>query len=873
MKPFSNTIRLLKRTGKHIGFGKQKAGSSGFTMVFDTFQKTLALNNRVLELFAEMGDKLSGDYVFDIHYIRAACHDVAELIRKLVVNLNTLAPKKYLALFDAFQKINQEIINELDGHLRIPQSDYTIPYPLIDRDLEDIVGAKNSNLAEIKNVLGLATPEGFAITARAFGSFMAYNQLGDKVSEIMQAWHSGQLSSGQASTRIQTLITEGEIPPPIEKAIDRAMHRLSRISGTRKLYIAVRSSAWKEDGKDSFAGQYKSLLNQPPDRLLECYKAILASAYSSSAIEYRKQKGFSQSDVVMAVGCQSMINAKVSGVLYTVDPIDPKSDHMMGTAVWGLGVPVVDGIMAADRFRVSRHFPYSGNTVDIACKIERLSMHPDGGTAYYPVETGLRDRACLNQDQLKQLADAGLMIEKYFKTPQDIEFAFDPDDRLFILQSRPLILDIKRSHMIRDLPAVLRKYPVCFEGKGDIAQRGIGVGKVFMVNRDEDLDVFPTGSILVAKYTSPRFAKVIRKANGIITDVGSATGHMATVAREFRVPTIVNTQVATQLLKPGQEITLDAEEKKVYDGRVTELEDYHLSEEPIEETFEYRLLRKVLKKIAVLNLLDPTSRDFTPLACRTFHDITRFVHEKAVEELINQNYYSSHDDKTASGKLKLPLPLDLVLIDIGNGLAVKPTGPVIEPDHIASVPMRAFVEGLSMPGAWNTEPMTVDFSSFMSSMTRTFSPGLADPRQIGQNLAVISKPYAHISLRLGYHFNMIDAYISDDINSNYAYFRFMGGVTDPTRRTRRATLLSEILVQNDFRVEVRGDLVVARIKTLTTERMQAKVYLLGVLVAFSRQLDVQMASDHHIHLYVDNFNKLVHSNHSTAKQGVTRHEQ
>ena len=120
-------------------------------------------------------------------------------------------------------------------------------------------------------------------------------------------------------------------------------------------------------------------------------------------------------------------------------------------------------------------------------------------------------------------------------------------------------------------------------------------------------------------------------------------------------------------------------------------------------------------------------------------------------------------------------------------------------------------------------------------MTRTFSPVLADPGHIGQNLAVISKSYAHINLRLGYHFNIIDVYMDEDINSNYAYFRFLGGVTDLTRRSRRATLLSEILVQNDFRVEVRGDLVVARIKKLTVERMKAKVYLLGVLVSFARQ--------------------------------------
>jgi pyruvate,water dikinase len=114
---------------------------------------------------------------------------------------------------------------------------------------------------------------------------------------------------------------------------------------------------------------------------------------------------------------------------------------------------------------------------------------------------------------------------------------------------------------------------------------------------------------------------------------------------------------------------------------------------------------------------------------------------------------------------------------------------------------------------------------------------------------------------------MIDSYINDTPNNNYAYFRFFGGVTDSTRRSRRAQFLAEVLTQNDFLVERRGDLVVARVKKLTPRRMQQKLYLLGVLVAFSRQLDVQMSSDQHVHLYADHFKQLVASNLNPYEQG------
>lgn len=126
---------------------------------------------------------------------------------------------------------------------------------------------------------------------------------------------------------------------------------------------------------------------------------------------------------------------------------------------------------------------------------------------------------------------------------------------------------------------------------------------------------------------------------------------------------------------------------------------------------------------------------------------------------------------------------------------------------------------------------------------------------MGQNLAVVSREYLNLNLRLGYHFNIIDAYIADEISANYIYFRFLGGVTDLTRRTRRAKLLAEVLAHDDFRTEVRGDLVVGRIKKLPAEVMIEKMRLLGRLVSYSRQLDVKMQNDAQIDQYLDEFFK------------------
>ncbi len=868
MKRFSKkTARFLRQTKTRMGFRPKTAQQTSFNVFFETFQKSLALNNQVLEIIAGMEDKLSGDYIFDSQYIQSDCKKVGDLVHSLIVNLDTMAPSKYLALQDAFEKIDQEVKMELAGQAPIPPAEETIAYHSINRDMEAVVGKKNANLAEIKNVLGLTTPNGFAITTQAFDNFFKYNNLWDKVNALTRSWRDRELSIQQAADQLQRWIKEGKIQPSLKKSIARALAPLFGKKRRNNCCLALRSSARGEDGEASFAGQYLSLLNQSDADIMNGYKAILASMYSESAMTYRLYKGFAENEVVMAVACQRMVNARISGVVFTFDPLAPEADRMLITAVWGLGASSADGRMAADRYIVNRRPPYEPTTLQVAHKKEKLTLDEEGKTQATPVAEEIQHAPCLTPDQLRTLAEYGLMIEKHFKTPQDIEFAVDDDGQVFILQARPLNIKFDRSLMSRTLPGITDQYPVLLDNKGIIVQKGIAIGKVFKVQLDEDLDKFPDGAILVSKYTSPRFVKVIRKATGILTDVGSATGHLATIAREFRVPAIVNTQASMALLQNGQEITLDADENKVYDGIIKELYEYHLMEEPIQETYEYRLLRRVLKKIGVLNLLDPQSKDFTPSGCRTFHDIIRFVHEKIVEELINRQYYLREDPKTATIALKLTVPLHLVLVDIDGGLAAEKNAASVSPEQIVSVPMRAFTQGLLVPGAWSTEPMAVDFGSFMSSMTRTFSTSLSNPKAIGQNLAVLSKQYANISLRLGYHFNMIDAYINDTPNNNYAYFRFFGGVTDPTRRSRRAQFLAEVLSQNDFSVERRGDLVVARVKKLTTRRMQQKLYLLGVLVAFARQLDVQMASDQHVHLYANHFKELMGANFNPYEQG------
>ncbi|NOY67940.1 MAG: pyruvate, water dikinase [Deltaproteobacteria bacterium] len=841
------------------------------TVIFELFQNILQTNNRILELMADMNDKSGGDYIFDRQYILSASREMNELVDRLIRDFNLLAKNRYTDLGKVFLRISEEIETELSGKRISASPPYAMGMDAAGVALADSVGGKAANLGELKTRFGHNVPKGFVITTSAYRKVIEGNLIAGKIEKITGRWRKGSLTTSNAASEIQEMLENARIPEPVANEIRSA---LSQNNNSDVARWAVRSSAIGEDSETSFAGQFKTLLNVPSNKVLPAYLKIIASLYSESAMEYRQEKGLHENETAMAVACMEMIHAEKSGVLHTLDPAAPEDDTMVISAAWGLGAPIVSGKIRADRFRVSRNPPYPIVEMDIIRKPERLMPSSSGECAFEHVPVEMQTAACINYEAIHRLVETGSRVEKYFKAPQEIEWAYNADNNLYILQSRPLNIRAGLTRMVCDISDAIDGHPVIFANKGEIAQSGITSGKVFPVKTDEDLRAFPDGAILVARSASPRFAAVAAKANGIITDVGSATGHLANIAREFRIPTILNTGIATKVLSPGMEITMDAQENIVYSGIIKKLCFYEFIEESFEDSPEYRTLHRILKKIAPLSLTDPRGNNFTPAGCRTYHDITRFIHEKAVAALIHFEPGKSGEKKGGMvTRLESDIPIDLRIIDIKDGI-VKAAGArkKITEEEIRSMPMRAFLAGLGSMGWWDTEPLPVDFKGFMSSLTRTFSPELASPRFVGLNLAVISREYANISLKLGYHFNLISAYIGENINDNYVSFHFQGGVTDQLRRDRRAKLIAMILEENDFMVEFTHDIVVANLKKFNTGQMLKKVKMLGNLVAFTRQLDVRMDSDGQIEKYLLKFNRLIRnpvSDSHAADENVT----
>jgi pyruvate,water dikinase len=819
--------------------------------LFKKFQELLDYNGRALELFADMGEKLSGDYLFDKHYIESVALELEDVIYKIVYNLNIITQKKHMKLFDALERAKEEIHQELDARFSIPKGNYVYPLSSLNKDMADYVGEKMATLGELKNRLGLNVPRGFVVSTYAYERFIEYNGLHESIESLMRAGTSENNEEVKQKTQqIKETILQARIPRDLKKGIKKALAG-SISKEAPKTGWAVRSSAMGEDSQFSYAGQYRTLLNVPSSGILAGYKEVVASLFSLRVLSYGKTAVTERREPAMAVGCTQMLDAKVSGVLYSTDPNQVGLDRMVVSACWGLGKLVVEGEGEVDQYFVSKSHPYALLDQQIGKKEGQYVVSEEGGIHLETVPPSLQNEPCLDPSALSLLVQAAQRVEQHMKSFQDIEWSFDQQGQLIFLQARPLQVSRNLHFDKTKISASIKDYPVLMDGLGVVASRGIGAGKVFLVQSEEEASRFPRGSVLVLKHTTPRMSKLVPLASAIVTDIGSVAGHLATISREFRVPTIVDTRHATEILHTGLEVTVDAEENVIYEGTVKELITAHLSEKtPYDETYEFRLLRRLLKKTSTLNLSDPQSKDFTAAHCTTYHDIVRFSHEVAVQRIADGISPSQLGLKTASKKLKLPIPLDLVLVDIGGGLREEATERLISPDALQCEPLRILAEVLVAPGVWQSQPVDLDMKGLLSSFsfTETYSS-----RAVTGNLAIISAEYLNLSLRLGYHFNMIDVNMSEDQERNYIYFRFFGGVTEMTRRSRRAQLLAQIMTKNDFAVETKGDLIIARIKKVTRDTMDEKLRLVGRLIGFTRQLDVLLRSDMDIDFFEGQF--------------------
>jgi pyruvate,water dikinase len=398
-------------------------------------------------------------------------------------------------------------------------------------------------------------------------------------------------------------------------------------------------------------------------------------------------------------------------------------------------------------------------------------------------------------------------------------------------------------------PAPLKGQKVLIDS-GVIACKGVATGIAYLVNKGEDLNNFPDGAVLISTHISPMLATVMNKASAIVTDAGSTTEYMASLARDLHVPTILNTKIATKLITNGIEITVDAINCNVYEGRVDEVIKLGQKRENLfKNTHVFKILEEVLKKIVPLNLIYLKVDSFRPEFCKTFHDITHFVNEVSMGEMFKIS--EGRDVKEGKAvRLFLKIPLKIYMIDLNGG--IETAAKRITVNNIRSIPMNAFLKGI-MSMKW-PGPKPKNVKGFASAIANTaIDPSQSRDRVWGKSFALISREYMNFSVRLGYHLSTVEAYAGDNIDHNYIRFHFKGGGASVDRRIRRTRLIKEILEKLDFEVDRIGDMLNARITRYERSNLEEKLSILGRLTVYTKQLDMIMFSDAFVDCYLQEF--------------------
>jgi len=409
-------------------------------------------------------------------------------------------------------------------------------------------GGKGANLGEL-TAAGLPVPPGFVVGAPTYAAFVDQTGLRTRIAERLAGIDVDDADALAVACDDVRAAIEGEpLPEWLNEPLALAYESLSE---EREPAVAVRSSATAEDtASASFAGMNETFLNvRGAKALAEAVRRCWASLFGARTVFYRAKRGLGQADMDIAVVVQSQVESTRAGVMFTIDPASGRDDRLVIEGSFGLGEAVVSGSVSPDRWVVGKR-TLRVISQEVRHKELVIESDPGGqGTVTRPARENEADEPVLTADEVTQVAELGRRIEAHYGAPQDTEWAFDPEGRVWMLQSRPVTSAGGSGEASSEGGEVLLR------GLG--AAPGVGAGPARVIASQADASSLADGEVLVAHMTTPDWVPLMRRAAAIVTDSGGMTCHAAIVSRELGIPCVVGTGDAASRLRDGEEVTVD----------------------------------------------------------------------------------------------------------------------------------------------------------------------------------------------------------------------------------------------------------------------------------------------------------------------------
>jgi pyruvate,water dikinase len=429
----------------------------------------------------------------------------------------------------------------------------TRPIAELSRDDVPYAGGKGANLGEL-TAAGLPVPGGFVVGAPTYAAFVERTGLREAIAQRLSDLDVDDTAAlERVAADVRAMVETESLPDDIRDAITDAYATLA--SGGEQPPVAVRSSATAEDtASASFAGMNETFLNvRGESAVVDAVRRCWGSLFGARTIFYRAKQGLDQAGMDIAVVVQLQLASTRAGVMFTIDPASNSADRLVIEGSFGLGEAVVSGSVSPDRYVVEKQ------TLRIlAREVRTKELIVEGsagsGTVVRPATEGEATAPTLSDAEVHELAELGRRIEEHYGSPQDTEWAYDPEGSVWMLQSRPVTTMTEP------------------EAAGTVLLRGLGAapgsasGRARVVTSLAEAGELGGEDVLVAHMTTPDWVPLMRRAAAIVTDSGGMTCHAAIVSRELGIPCLVGTGTATQTLRDGELITVDAGQGVVLEG-------------------------------------------------------------------------------------------------------------------------------------------------------------------------------------------------------------------------------------------------------------------------------------------------------------------